>query len=558
MGVVRRQIAVGAGLTLIVSCLAGISSVTSASAATVTCGQTITANTTLTADVGPCEGDGIVIGADNIVLNLNGRRVFGTEGPGDGNAAGIRLPQRTGVSIIGATGLARRMGTVTDFDAGVVINGGSGNRIGRLIIADNVSHAEADPPGSTQFTAVLGDGIAVFNSPGNVIADNTIRDNGIYDNIAILGVGANDNVIAGNRITGATGTPESPTVGLGIALAPATTFPSPEPHESLYGNQILDNVIDGNSASAISSIGNVNGMIRGNRIRSNGFGIAPNSQPTITLSSDPAGTQITNVTVEDNLISGNRGRAMTQYNFNSEPSEGSVVTNNLVVKNGLPDPDSATGNLLGGGGVQAGSYGLMAENRIIGNFGTGIYGGDSGNTIEQNTVVGNHGDGIQVINSSGLFHSNSVLGNSVHNNDGSGIIDYFGHQNQFIGNDASGNLLRFNGGSLWGYFLPDLDGGDLVHLDFGALVEGYFETGEWIPESFGCGTNIFSGNTWGAAGYFPACVTAGGTGPVSATPGAASAASEGSTASSPIAVGGLLPGPDIPSPPPLRPAPAST
>src|SRR5947209_7621787 len=49
-----------------------------AAAANPTCGQTITASVTLTADVGPCNtGDGLVVqGASNILINLNGHRVF--------------------------------------------------------------------------------------------------------------------------------------------------------------------------------------------------------------------------------------------------------------------------------------------------------------------------------------------------------------------------------------------------------------------------------------------------------------------------------------------------
>ncbi|HEV2810870.1 MAG TPA: hypothetical protein VGV93_10810, partial [Acidimicrobiales bacterium] len=68
------------------------------------CGDVITQTTTLTADVGPCPGNGIIIGADNIMLNLNGHTISGTPGPGDGNAAGIRLPFRTGVRITGQPG----------------------------------------------------------------------------------------------------------------------------------------------------------------------------------------------------------------------------------------------------------------------------------------------------------------------------------------------------------------------------------------------------------------------------------------------------------------------
>ncbi|HEX3542546.1 MAG TPA: hypothetical protein VHT75_19110, partial [Acidimicrobiales bacterium] len=46
-------------------------------ASTVVCGQTITASVTLTADLGPCLGDGLVVTASNVTLNLNGHTITG-------------------------------------------------------------------------------------------------------------------------------------------------------------------------------------------------------------------------------------------------------------------------------------------------------------------------------------------------------------------------------------------------------------------------------------------------------------------------------------------------
>src|SRR5215472_11679077 len=44
------------------------------------CGAVITANTTLQADLAGCTGDGLVIGADAITLNLDGHTIAGTAG----------------------------------------------------------------------------------------------------------------------------------------------------------------------------------------------------------------------------------------------------------------------------------------------------------------------------------------------------------------------------------------------------------------------------------------------------------------------------------------------
>ena len=59
-----------AAMTLV----AGLAMTSPAQAAVLACGQTITQNTILENDVGPCQNHGIIIGADNITFNLNGRR----------------------------------------------------------------------------------------------------------------------------------------------------------------------------------------------------------------------------------------------------------------------------------------------------------------------------------------------------------------------------------------------------------------------------------------------------------------------------------------------------
>ncbi len=107
-----------------------------ARAAHVGCGSVITQNTTLDSDVGPCPGDGLVVGASNIVLDLNGRLVFGANGAGDN--AGIRLANVTGVTV--------RRGVVEGFDAGIAVFGGARNVIRGVTARNNINDpAGADP-----------------------------------------------------------------------------------------------------------------------------------------------------------------------------------------------------------------------------------------------------------------------------------------------------------------------------------------------------------------------------------------------------------------------------
>ncbi len=142
----------------------------------VVCGQVIVESTKLANDVGPCPADGIIIGADNIRLDLNGFRVFGTprppvEPPPD-RGVGIRLPDRVGVEITSS----RDGGTVTDFDAGIAIEGGGRNAVYKVTTLDNVGSGCGD----------YGDGILISASSDNDIYDNVVVGNGPFSGISML------------------------------------------------------------------------------------------------------------------------------------------------------------------------------------------------------------------------------------------------------------------------------------------------------------------------------------------------------------------------------------
>jgi parallel beta-helix repeat protein len=64
--------------------------------ASVGCGATITTSTTLAANIGPCSGNGLVIGHNGITLNCNGHTITGTA---TNTHAGIYLSGKTGVTV---------------------------------------------------------------------------------------------------------------------------------------------------------------------------------------------------------------------------------------------------------------------------------------------------------------------------------------------------------------------------------------------------------------------------------------------------------------------------
>ena len=288
--IVPRTLGLGVAISLLVL---GAPPVGVAQAATLTCGQTITGSVTLTADVGPCPADGVIIGADNVLLNLNGHHIIGATGPRDGNAAGIRLTNRSRVAVVGP-------GEVRGFDAGVFINGGSLNRIQNLFVHDNVGTAAVDESGPT---GLLGDGILVLRSSRNLIVNNVVSRNGLYDGIGVLGVGSNANTLQRNTVQDNLGSEANFSFsGHGIVLTNFFDLNDPRRGESIYDNQVLDNTVRRNFTAGVSTVSNVRGRISGNTIEDNGAPDRRNSNGIGVTRGEAALTEVRA------LVEGNRVR----------------------------------------------------------------------------------------------------------------------------------------------------------------------------------------------------------------------------------------------------------
>lgn len=215
-----------------------------ASAAHVTCGSVIIQSTTLDSDVGPCAAGGITVAADNVTLDLNGFRVFGVPAlPGDG----------VGVAVAGRTGVLVTNGTITDFDAGVAIIGGSANTVSGITARDNISTLAAGD---------FGDGIAISDSSHNLIIGNIADHNGPFDGIGVFGATSTGNLIEDNLVVD-NNIASSPTTNQddGIRLEPGTN-----------GNTVRNNVVRGSGLDGIAVFANsVNNVVEGNDVDGNGF-----------------------------------------------------------------------------------------------------------------------------------------------------------------------------------------------------------------------------------------------------------------------------------------------
>lgn len=254
-----------------------------------TCGQVVTSRIVLAADVGPCADNGVVVGADDVVLDLGGHHVYGFPDP-SGPASDV-----AGVVLAGRHGVTVRNGTVSDFDAGLAVLGGGSNTLQGLTLRDNLGANDA-------FNALFGDGVFVDSSTSNLIQNNTVSDNGIFDGIGIFGADANSNIVRANKVEDTVGPADRGPGGQGIIVNGATAGIAPT---TISGTLVESNTVRANGSAGISDVNNIDGVIRGNTITGNGLTNSGGNGIGIQVGPRWRRTDAMNMLVRGNLVQGN-------------------------------------------------------------------------------------------------------------------------------------------------------------------------------------------------------------------------------------------------------------
>jgi parallel beta-helix repeat protein len=357
------------------------------------CGATITANTTLHSDLTNCAGDGLVIGADNITLDLHGHTIDGdaTSAVADPDA-GIRLAGHHGVTLTG--------GTVQEFDTGVLLDAAPSNRLRRLTVLrsapgrgiDLENHSDDNDIEANTSASNTRGAIVMVESDHNHVRGNTVRDNPageivghtaahnrIERNFANVSVdeGSNDNVIAANTAT------DNGDVGI-LAQGDRNLITGNRvahngddilfsgDHNSIVGNVVTDAFgCDGGCGAGIAAEGGTGNLVLANSIaRTNLEGIRVNEfegaggAPTIdtvirsnivraagtdgiavATSTDPASV---GGTVSDTLLDGNLVTASGHDGINVA-SASTTLTRNLAIRNANLGIEAVPGVTDGGG-----------------------------------------------------------------------------------------------------------------------------------------------------------------------------------------------------------------
>jgi parallel beta-helix repeat protein len=248
----------------------------------VTCGQTLTSSTRLANTLVGCSGDGLVIGADNITVDLaghsiNGVNAAGSEGIADDGHGGVRIRNGTianfflnGVGLRGAPCSAVRNMTIrkigagggeTDVSAGVLVKDSPNTLVTASTVTNDVSAFQSDGVDvlSSAGTTVSGnrlannawDGMVVIDSPRTRVIGNALDGNqnqGIEVNL-----GSDGTLLAGNRARN--------NVANGLVVG------------AISGARIEGNTLTGNGESGLFMFDLRNSRVSANRAGGNGVGI---------------------------------------------------------------------------------------------------------------------------------------------------------------------------------------------------------------------------------------------------------------------------------------------
>jgi parallel beta-helix repeat protein len=199
----------------------------------VQCGQVLRGIVTLTANL-TCSGDGLIVGGDGTIINLNG---FGMHGPGaDSSKVGIGVSEHN-VIIKGP-------GVISGFQAGVLATGARQLSINSVILEHNqiATFLTGASIASIQQNVMNNNNIAVasHSSSGINVNDNLMEENALA---GVTLVKTDDSTINDNKIQGSQN---------------AVFLDAQSTGNTVQLNNAHDNVVDVNNANGLSPTVNRN------------------------------------------------------------------------------------------------------------------------------------------------------------------------------------------------------------------------------------------------------------------------------------------------------------
>lgn len=373
--------------TLALAVTVALLAVTGAAASTDTlaCGQVITANTTLANDLLECQGDGIVIGAHGITLNLNGHTL---------SAAVCELDciDRVGVANTAGYDRVRIMnGTVGGFTTNVSLVGATDNTLANLTVGG---------------FPVFGDFVGVSLSDSYENHLDAINAQG--GDPAVRLTSSDRNTISRSTITG------------GVSIHRGGTLRLVDGSDD---NLLADSQLDGEEGTAI--------------LDSAGNRLLRNTMSAYTEAIFLGGARET-IIANNTLAGGNTPTAISAYAADANVIRGNRMTWGVWIlgDGNRIERNEVAGSIRGGAAIEiaAGQANLILSNRTrSGEVGIGVRSGASATQIVGNVVIEALGDGIAV------DAPGTVVRKNIANNNGDLGIEAIAGTIDGGGNKAKGN-----------------------------------------------------------------------------------------------------------------------
>lgn len=186
-----------AGIVLVVG---GFALVAAPAEGAIFCGKTITADLTMKRDLNNCSGDGLVVGANGVRIDLNGHRIDGQDAT---DTIGIHNPSFDGVVVKGP-------GRVTQFDDGISYQSTVGGRIRGVSVRSayspgiNLQSANATKLTGSSIRGSEGYGVSVVHCTECEVIGNIVQGPGESSlspyGIAVSSSLSHDNLVKGNLV----------------------------------------------------------------------------------------------------------------------------------------------------------------------------------------------------------------------------------------------------------------------------------------------------------------------------------------------------------------------
>jgi parallel beta-helix repeat protein len=232
-----KKVAAIFALALVVTVIATLASKPAPAAAShVNCGDTLTSKTQLHGDL-TCTGTALIVGADNITLDLNGHTITGPFLP-----PCTSCPPVDGILVTGRTGVTIKDGTVRGFVFGIRLTNADNNVVKKVNVTDSNLN-----------------GISLFNdSDGNEVKECVSSNNAAFG--VIVNNGSDGNTIKGCTVDGNKG-------AAGIFIGGGGTAPDNAPSTQ---NTLQGNVVSNNTTNGIFVRDSHSNLLRGNTVTGSG------------------------------------------------------------------------------------------------------------------------------------------------------------------------------------------------------------------------------------------------------------------------------------------------